>query len=123
MGPTRRRGNDAMKIVLKLIYTFLLLILAGIFALIASETYYYLARSEASAKSVAEVQFRILCAQLGFDPASFTGPTRPYDTIDAGATQYNFTWSRPPDEEIVISVTYFPYHVEGTVIGARILNH
>lgn len=86
------------------------LLLAGtILYFVASETYLYMTRSEPRAQAAAQQLFMRICSRQGVDPSSFRGPDRPSVQSDERLNSYTFVWTRNPQENITISVTYLPY--------------
>jgi hypothetical protein len=103
----------ALRLVWKFTYLTLLVLVVGVLALIGNEVYVYLSRSEAAAKSYAEDRFKHYCADDVLDPKTFSGPTlKRTDGKMGKAEQFHFTWVRKHDQEVVVSITYFPYDAE-----------
>ena len=86
--------------------TALLALLVGAAYLASVESYIYFTRSEAKARTAAQVQFMKICGRYELDPNSFHGPERPRN---AAPDQNMFVWTRSPEETISVSVAYLPY--------------
>jgi hypothetical protein len=76
------------------------------------ESYIYLTRSEAKERAAAQAQFIRICDDMGLDPNSFHGPD-PLSNAAPGLIM--FVWTKSPEEEIYVSVTYLPYDLPYSV--------
>ena len=87
---------------------FLLALTIAIIYFGSIESYVYFTRSEAMAQVAAEAMFVELCREYGLDPQSFHGPERPGGQTGDKLNQYNFIWTRQPEEEITVDIMYWP---------------
>ena len=98
--------------VLKLIVVVAGLGCVGIFAFYSiNEAYIYFTRSDARESNDAKKEFLMACAELGVNPSSFQGPTRPNKLLDESRNSYVFEWTRRPDEVIAVGISYWPYDI------------
>src|SRR5271165_1840792 len=72
------------------------------------ETWIYINRSEARAVDAASSKVRRVCASVGLDPRSFSGPV----PIPQASQSFMFVWRRGEGEEVTVSIMYLPYDIE-----------
>lgn len=95
--------------------------------LLLAESYIYLTRSDKKAEAEASEMFLRICQRNSLDPRSFRGPDWPNPQVDKENGQYNFVWTRGPDETIDVAITYFPhdypYSISRAIIERQWASH
>lgn len=98
-----------MKRPVRILFRFLGGLFAVILALVAYEVLIFANRTEASAREVAEQDFRRECVRNGLDSNEFKGPRR----IRAPEGTYGFVWKNPSNgDQIATMVKYLPAGAE-----------